>query len=53
MEYSRIRGSAVGVHLGRAWTVLERAGEEPMSGCSIPFLRDEDVNDLPEWSIAR
>ena len=48
IEHSRIRSSPVGVHLGRAWAVIERAGEEPASGREIPFLCDEDVDDLAE-----
>jgi hypothetical protein len=47
-EHSRIRRSPVGAHLGRWCTVLERLGEESASGREIPFLRDEDVDDLAE-----
>ena len=48
IEYSWIHRSPVGVHLVRAWTVVERAGEEPASGREIRFLRNEDVDDLTE-----
>ena len=48
IEHSRIRGSPVSAHLGRARAVLQRADEELASGREIPFLRDEDVDDLAE-----
>jgi hypothetical protein len=46
VEYSWICGSAVGGYFGRAWAVGERVGEEPSGGCVIPFLGDEDIDDL-------
>ena len=48
IERSRIRGSPVGAHLGRWWAVVERLGEKAVSGREIPFLRDEDIDDLAE-----
>jgi hypothetical protein len=47
-EHSWIRGGAVGAHLGRAWAVVERVGEESVSGREVSFLCDEDVDDLAE-----
>jgi hypothetical protein len=46
IEHSRIPRSPVGGHFGRAWAVVERMGEEPAGDREIPFLCDEDVNDL-------
>jgi hypothetical protein len=48
IEHSQIRGSPVGAHLGRAWAVVERLAEEPVSGREISFFRDEDIDDLAE-----
>jgi hypothetical protein len=48
IEHPRIRSRPVGVHVGRVWAVVERAGEEPASGREIPLLYDEDVDDLAE-----
>ena len=42
-----IGGSPVGAHLTRTWAVLERAGGDPASGCSIRSLH-EDVDDLAD-----
>jgi hypothetical protein len=33
--------------------MVERLDEESASGREIPFLRDEDVDDLAKLSIAR
>ena len=48
IEHARIRSSPIGAHLGRSWTVVECLGEESANGCEIPFLRNEDVDDLAE-----
>ena len=51
IEHWRIHRSPVGAHLGRGWVVLKCVGEEPASGCYIPFLREEDVDDLAELGV--
>jgi hypothetical protein len=48
IEHLGIPRSPVDVQLDRAWAAVERTGEEPASGLKIPFLRDEDIDDLTE-----
>lgn len=46
VEYPRAGRRPIGGHLGRARSVLERAGEEPAGGREVPLLGGQDVDDL-------
>lgn len=47
VENSRIGRCPVSGHLRRPWGVLKGAGGEPTSGREIPFLGNQDVDNLP------
>jgi hypothetical protein len=48
IEHPDVGWRPVGGHLGRSRSLLECMGEESTRGRQIPFLRSEDVDDLPE-----
>jgi hypothetical protein len=48
IEHPRVGRRPISAHLGWAWAVLQRTGEEPAGGCQIPLLADQDVDDLTE-----
>ena len=47
IDHSGVGRCAVGTHLGRLGTVLQRAGEKPAGGGQISLLGHQHVDDLP------
>jgi hypothetical protein len=47
IQCSYIGRRAVGTHLTRLWTMLERAGEKPASSRQIPLVGPQQIDDLP------
>ena len=53
IEYSWVGSCAVGIDLGRVWTVLQRVAEERRVAAQSLFLDTSTSMTCPHWSIAR